>query len=245
MKYSKPGKKELKKYYEELSDKEVQDKLDSAINMLLRRDIRKNNKDDSKKNEDKDSYDKFSFTNSKGRRKYLPKISLYSKSIEQWLSYSTLYYGECYVYQEFIKIGKNTSEQVSDGKDSETQSEDSNSLDLNDTLVNNEDLYSEHGNINEGDTKSSELGDDEGNNNEVKDYWLYHFLNKENKEKFLTMKITGNVKKYMKHDFSEKAETAQLYSLAFIMELSKDKNNYKGTLWSSVYFKFVEAEEDK
>lgn len=81
-----------------------------------------------------------------------------------------------------------------------------------------------------------------GDNRQLKDYLLYHFLNNKNKEEILTMKITNSVKKIIKNDFNDKPETTELYNLAFIMELYK--NNYNGTLWSSVYFKFVEAEDD-
>lgn len=243
MKYSKPGKKELKKYYDDLSDKEVQDKLDSAINMLLRRDIRKNNKDNSNKNEE-ESFDEFSFRNSKGRRKYIPKISLYSKSIDQWLSYSTLYYGECYVYQEFIEVKESPSEEVSNDKDDEFQSGDSNSLKKDGTLINNEALISLDINTKKYDTKTDKLDHNEADNSESKDYWLYHFLNKKNKKEILTMKITSRVKEFIKYEFGSSANTADIYNLAFIMELYKNEKVYNGTLWSSVYFKCVDSEEN-
>lgn len=107
------GRRELVTLYDSLTDEELEGRLNAAINQGIRLDLGNNdinNNVNGNNNADDDEVNEVIY---RGRIRRIPKRSIYSNKIYLNLGLSTLYYGLCYIEQEYIKDGNSDDEKIS------------------------------------------------------------------------------------------------------------------------------------
>lgn len=103
------GKRELVALYDELTDEELERKLNAAINQGIRFNLDNNdinNNGNGNNNADDDELNQAFY---KGIIRRIPNRSIYSNKIYMSLGLNTLYYGLCYIEQEYVN-GDNTDD---------------------------------------------------------------------------------------------------------------------------------------
>ncbi len=100
MRYESIGRKELKKYYHEITENDAKIKLQSVLDMLFLRDLDRHDKnmDYEDIQERVRKTNAFLVENDEGERRCLPRISIYSGNIDEYLDLMTIYYGKCKIY---------------------------------------------------------------------------------------------------------------------------------------------------
>ena len=95
----KANKKETEKFYEELDRADIENRLVSCMNKMLKsiaeRGVGNLEKTDTKTKSEKNF---LTITTEGNRKKYLPHKSLYSKKLDDEIDVTKIYYGKCAVY---------------------------------------------------------------------------------------------------------------------------------------------------
>ena len=95
----KATKSEVENFYESATDEDIENRLTICMNKMLKQKIKEKSKNNELiVKEDNNEFEGFIIENRKGKRKYLPTISLYSQHIREELNRLKIYYGKCKIY---------------------------------------------------------------------------------------------------------------------------------------------------
>lgn len=103
------GKRELETLYDKLTDDKLERKLNAAINKGIRLSLGNNNINNNVNGNNNADDNELNEVNYRGRIRRIPDRSIYSNKIYLNLGLSTLYYGLCYIEQEYVN-GDNTDD---------------------------------------------------------------------------------------------------------------------------------------
>lgn len=107
------GRRELLTLYDKLTDEELEQKMNAAINKGIRLSLGNNNINNNVHGNNTADDDEVNEVNYGGRIRRILDRSIYSNKIYFNLGLSTLYYGLCYIEQEHIKAGNSDDEKIS------------------------------------------------------------------------------------------------------------------------------------
>lgn len=104
----KASKNETEKFYEDLDRSDIENRLVSCMNKMLKSINKKEFGNSEKANtKTKSTKDFFTITTEEHKKKYLPHKSLYSKNLDDEIDVTKIYYGKCAVYlYQYIPKGE-------------------------------------------------------------------------------------------------------------------------------------------
>ena len=197
-------KKETTYFYKDLDTTDIESRLLSCLNKILKKELTTADKESSSVSTRKNYTNNFLDIVINNRKKYLPNKYLYSENLYKDSDIQTIYYGKCALYI----ISPNNTNDINDTNDTN----DTNDInDINDT----------------NDTNNT---NDINNKNNQKYYYL-KVLNSYTKKEICEISITKNIYGYLSSDLENipnKKDEAIDYYICFSGFLKKKQRQYKG-----------------
>ena len=197
-------KKETINFYKDLDTTDIESRLLSCLNKMLKKELVTNDKEPSSVPTEKNHTNNFLDIVINNRKKYLPNKYLYSENLYKDSDKQTIYYGKCALYI----ISPNNTNDTNDTNDINNTND---TNDINDTNDTND--------IN-----------DTNNKNNQKHYFL-KVLNNDTKKEICEISITKNIYGYLSIDLENipnEKDKAINYYICFSGFLNKKQRQYKG-----------------